>query len=148
MQVVDLTPEHIGRSAIVLGRQGTLIRAQVPGYARTVTAWYLITPSPLPQFEEEAVSLQWATDAEVTLVDACRNCSGTGRVADTVCAAITHRSRTVQRKCRYCKGTGQFTPVTPPTEDNTELSEIPDWMLGIDNEPIYDLGNAGPATVA
>lgn len=147
MRIADLTPEHIGRAAFVLGRRGILHHAQVPGYSRTVTAWYLISPSPLPQFEEEAVSLQWATGAEVTLVNTtCRNCGGTGRIADTVCAAITHRSRAVQRKCRYCKGTGELAPIAPPAED--EIGEIPDWMLGIDDEPIYDLNNAGHADVA
>lgn len=58
-------------------------------------------------------------------------------------ASITHRRRTVQRRCRYCKGTGRLAPTTPPVED--EIGEIPEWMTGVDEEPIYDLGNSETA---
>jgi len=66
----------------------------------------------------------------------CRNCGGRGRVEDSVHAAITHRRRTVQRRCRYCRGTGRLAPA--PVED--EIGEIPEWMTGVDDEPIYNLG--------
>lgn len=65
----------------------------------------------------------------------CRNCSGTGRIKDTVTAAITHRSRTVQRGCRYCKGTGKLVPIVLQ-EDEQEIGEIPAWMLGLDEDKV------------
>jgi len=67
----------------------------------------------------------------------CRHCSGRGRVEDSVHASITHRRRTVQRRCRYCKGTGRLSPAPAPAED--EIGEIPEWMTGVDDEPIYNL---------
>lgn len=69
----------------------------------------------------------------------CRACSGRGRVEDVAHASITHRRRTVQRRCRYCKGTGRLAPAVPPVED--EIGEVPVWMTGVDKEPIYDLSN-------
>lgn len=70
----------------------------------------------------------------------CRNCGGRGRVEDVVHASITHRRRTVQRRCRYCSGTGRLAPAAAPVEG--EIGEIPEWMTGVDEQPIYDLGNS------
>lgn len=68
MRVRELCQEHVGRLAAVLGRRGRLSHGRVPGYGTSVTGWYLIVPSPLPQFEEEALSLQWQGGAEVELI--------------------------------------------------------------------------------
>ena len=153
MQIIDLTPEHIGRCAIVLGRQGILTRAQVPGYGPAVTAWYLVTPSPLPQFEEEAVSLQWAADAEVTLiaVSTCTKCDGSGVFFD-----ITNADRVnagpLANQCAACRGRGVIEQIemdpavkareaalaaaAMPEWDDTQ--ELPAWMCGIDDEQKLD----------
>jgi hypothetical protein len=43
--------------------------AVVPGYERMkVSSWYLAVPSQLEQFDEDAVSLQWALEEPVTLL--------------------------------------------------------------------------------
>lgn len=148
MQVIDLVTEHIGRSAIVLGRRGILSRGQVPGYGRTVTAWYLITSSPLPQFEEEAVSLQWATDAEVTLINAamCTKCNGTGEFFD-----ITNADRAnagpLAKQCSSCRGRKVIEKVDLGVDLGINLAALPEWD-DTQELPAWMCGDSSPDAAA
>ena len=70
----DLTRADAGRTARLTRADGEVVEGQLfeaanPSYKR-VTHWYLSRPCPLPQFEREALSLQWeAGETEVELVD-------------------------------------------------------------------------------
>lgn len=59
-----------GRLARVDGHEGRLLYADNPSYpkAMKVTHWFLIEPSPIPQFETQARSLQWGTDVAVEFI--------------------------------------------------------------------------------
>jgi DnaJ-class molecular chaperone len=60
----------------------------------------------------------------------CRVCQGRGTTTDTRAASITHRIGTRTRRCRTCHGEGKITPTIPALPEQTEIGEIPDWMLG------------------
>lgn len=59
----------------------------------------------------------------------CRNCTGSGLVADTQAAAISHGIKLINRRCRTCGGDGEIYPLTPVSVTQ-EVGEIPDWMIG------------------
>jgi DnaJ-class molecular chaperone len=59
----------------------------------------------------------------------CRNCDGDGVKLDYRYAGVSHKRTEVKRTCRPCKGEGQIVPTAPVVEHDTEIGEIPDWML-------------------
>ena len=68
MLVRDLnTGTHVGAIAQVGDRIGRLTYGRVPNGAGAST-WYLIIPMSDGPFDEAALSLQWATEDEVTLI--------------------------------------------------------------------------------
>jgi hypothetical protein len=128
MRVRELTQEHIGRRANVDGRRGVLSYGQVPGYGAHVRSWYLITPSPLPQFDEEAVSLQWAGDTEVELVEehACPKCNGTGEHFD-ITNADKANAGPLANQCPRCLGRKVVNRVQLGARFGINHAALPDW---------------------
>lgn len=122
---LDETPDLDDAGKLVRGLITEHLYDKHPQVKAAYDAW-------AENLDDERTGTQVIADA----LNECRNCGGTGRVKDTVCAAITHRSRSVQRRCRYCEGTGQLAPVAVPVED--EIGEIPEWMTGVDEMPISD----------
>lgn len=143
MRVQDLTQSHIGHEAVVDGRRGILSHGRVPGYGAHITAWFLITPCPLPQFAEQAVSLQWAGAEEVQLtgVRLCDRCDGKGVAHDATNADRVNPGPLANR-CPTCEGRGKTDratwteraarwksePYVGPEWDDTQ--ELPAWMCG------------------
>jgi hypothetical protein len=72
-----------------------------------------------------------AGDMDTTKVE-CRNCLGTGFVSDLVVSGITHRKKTVKRKCVLCAQRAELLARIAEPE-HQEISEAPAWLLGLDD---------------